>query len=302
MTDQADQLRQLVRQAVKARPTLGPGAAIVVLTGGLRGVGTTSLTVQLARELARLGQRTLLVDANLENPQLGDRLAVEPRETLADVLNGNRSLAEVLEVVDESISLVASPRQSDSTPDLTNSAIARLLTELSQLGAQTDVVLVDAGHGMTPWVQRWWRAAQQVFLITTEQQTVIKESYLTAKLAPWGDADGKLRLVVNQCNDRHTAQRISERFSATCRRFLGLHVAAAPPIARDENESLAANSDGAFCQSTRLLATEIVSHTLVVGARLANRQNNQRNRLADMIAPDENLSESSNKPQTAPTK
>jgi MinD-like ATPase involved in chromosome partitioning or flagellar assembly len=179
---------------------------------------------------------------------------------------------------------------------------------LRSLGAQTDVVLVDAGHGMSPWVQRWWRAAQQVFLIATEEEAVVKESYLAVKLAPWGDADGKVRLVVNQCDDRQSAERITNRFSVTCRRFLGLHVEGAPPVAcsqgETEGETFTADASVAFRHSVRLLATEIISHNVVVSGRVASRQTNQGERqgerLADMIAVAEKSSDSSNKPQTVP--
>jgi flagellar biosynthesis protein FlhG len=253
------------------------------------------LVVQLARELARLGKRTVLVDANLSHPQLADRFQAQTNSNIAAVLDGRRSVSEVLQVVDEGVSLLASPSVDDCSLNLNQAAVTRLFSELRSLGEQTDVVLVDAGHGMNPWVQRWWRVAQQVFLITTENESSVKESYLTAKLAPWGDADGKLRLVVSQCDDRRAAERISHRFSATCRRFLGLHVAGAPPIASHDADPTTIE----YCQSARLLATEIVSHNVVVSARVTNRNTNRGGRLADMIAGAEKSPETANNPQTA---
>ena len=310
MFDQADQLRQLVRQAVEARPTLGPGAPIVVLSGGRSGVGTTTLAIQLARELIRLGKRTVLVDANLAEPQLAARLDVQTHGCLADVLDGSRSVVEVLQLVGEGVSLLASRPTIDAPPNLNRAAVARLLLELRSLGAQADVVLVDAGHGMSPWVQRWWRAAQQVFLIATPEEAAVKDSYVAVKLAPWGDADGKVQLVVNQCDDRQAAEQITNRFSITCRRFLGLHVEGAPPVACCEGETFTAGASVAFCHSVRLLATEIVSHNVVVSSRIASHQANRSERLgdrlgeglADMIAVAEKSPDSSNNPQSVPHK
>ncbi|MCH7752662.1 MAG: hypothetical protein IH898_10975 [Planctomycetes bacterium] len=310
MPDQADQLRQLVRQAVEARPTLGPGAPIVVLSGGRSGVGTTTLAIQLARELTRLGKRTVLVDANLAKPQLAARLEVPTHGCLADVLDGSRSVGEVLQLVDEGVSLLASRPTIDAPPHLNRAAIARLLMGLRSLGSQADVVLVDAGHGMSPWAERWWRAAQQVFLIATPQEAAVKDSYLAVKLAPWGDADGKVQLVVNQCDDRLSAEQITKRFSITCRRFLGLHVEGAPPVAcsqgETEGETFTADASVAFCQSVRLLATEIISHNVVVRSRIASRQANHNERLgeplAHMLAVTEKSLDSPNNPQTVPHK
>ena len=134
----------------------------------------------------------------------------------------------------------------------------------------------------------------------------MKDSYAAVKLAPWGDADGKVRLVVNQCEDRQAAKQITNRFSATCRRFLGLHVDGAPPVAsfhgETEGETVAASDSAAFRDSVRLLATEILSHNVVVSSRIANRQKNRRGRLAEMIAVTEKSVDSSNNPQTMPHK
>ena len=140
----------LSARAVQARPTLGPGAPIVVLSGGRVVWGPRPLAIQLARELARLGKRTVLVDANLAEPQLADRLDVQPHGCLADVLDGSRSVGEVLQVVDEGVSLLSLPADHDSYPKLNRAAVARLLAELRSLGEQADIVLVDAGHGMSP--------------------------------------------------------------------------------------------------------------------------------------------------------
>jgi len=300
MSDQADHLRQLVRQAVQARPTLGPGLPIIVLSGGSSGVGTTSLALQLARELARLGKRTILVDANFESPQLAAGFDARPHGCLADVLDGNRSANEVLQTVDDGISLLASGPITDTSPDLSRTAVARLITELRSLGEQADLVLVDAGHGMTPWVQRWWRVAQQIFLVVTEEESVVKDSYVTVKLAPWGDADGKLRLVVNKCEDRSTAEQITNRFSATCRRFLGLHVDAAPSVATCDDDPSSPAAIATYRDSVRLLATDVISHNVIVSGRITNQTTNRGGRVADMIAVPEKSFESSNNLQAAP--
>lgn len=302
MSDQADHLRHLVRQAVQARPNLGPGAPIVVLSGGSSGVGTTTLAIQTARELARLGKQTVLVDANLANPVLTAQLNVQTPGCVADVLNGNRSVCEVLHLLGEGIHLLPSRSSNHSPPDLSRKAISRLMGELRALGSQADVVLVDAGFGMSPWVQRWWRAARQLFLVATPQEEAIKDCYLAVKLVPWGDADGKVRVVVNQCDDRQKAQQITDRFSATCRQFLGLRVEGAPPVARCEGDVFTSEAGIAYCHSVRLIATEILSHTLVVSSLLPGRPKNRGQRLADMIAVAEKLADSSNNTQTAPSK
>lgn len=296
MSDQADHLRELVRQAAEARPVLGPGLPFVVLSGGTAGVGTSTLAIQLARELARLGKRAVLVDANLSRPQLAEWLGVGAQGSMADVLSGSRSVVEVLEQVGEGVHLLPARSSTESPPDLNRVAVGRLMAELRGLGSTAEVVIVDAGHGMNPWAQRWWRAAQQVFLITTETGSAVKGSYLTVKLAPWGDADGKVRLVVNQCDHRRAAESVCDRFARTCRRFLGVHVEAAPAIAcRAEQRG----THDAFRQSVRLLATEVVSASLVVSGHKTARGEKRGQRIAELLALPEFSPNPTNIPQSA---
>ena len=128
--------------------------------------GATTIACGLARELARLGKHVVLVDANLAAPAIADRIrASTPRGTLADVLAGRRRAVEVLVTVDEGIRLLAGAAQPTSAPQLDAEALARFDSELAALGRQSDVVLIDAGAGMNPWIDRLWQIAQQVLLV-----------------------------------------------------------------------------------------------------------------------------------------
>ena len=303
MSDQADQLRTLVRQAIQARPILGPGLPIAVLSGGTSGVGTTTLAIQLARELARLGKPAVLVDANLAQPQLADRLGVDAHGSTTEILNGTRSAVEVLQSVGEGVHVLPARATVDAPPDLNRVAVGRLLAELRGLGTVAEVAIVDAGYGMSPWVERWWRAAQQVFLVTTGEESAVKGSYVSVKHAPWGDADGKVRLVVNRCDDRLAAEGIAHRFARTCRRFLGLHLEPAHAVAcMDQRQPSPGDAHDAFRQSVRLLATEVVSANLVVSGRLVGRGAPRSERRADLLALKEKLTNSTNQTQSAPCK
>jgi Mrp family chromosome partitioning ATPase len=64
------------------------GRALVPVTGLRVGEGRSALALDLARRLAGLGARTLLVDADLRRPSLHSRLGVANERGLADVLEG----------------------------------------------------------------------------------------------------------------------------------------------------------------------------------------------------------------------
>ena len=265
MSDQADKLRQLVRETVEQHPALAPGVPLVVLSGGKGGVGVSTVATELAQELASLGKRSVLVDANPLQPDIASQLGLDVHGCLADVLDGSRSAVEVLRPLGESIQLLPGRWASDAPPELNRAAVKRLLDELRSLHTQADVVILDAGSGMSPWVQQLWKSAQQILLISTDESVAVMDSYAAVKLSPWGDVDGKIRLVINRCDDPHTSKTIGDRFEATCRRFLGIQMAPAatlatrPDIVATVTQRNEQTSDRAFGQSIRLLAADVMS-------------------------------------------
>jgi len=273
MPDQADQLRQLVRKTVNDHPSLEPGVPLVVVSGAVKGVGASTVAIQLARELARLGKRAVLADANLQRPEISAHLKLDSEVTLVDILNGNRSAVEALRPLGDSIQLLPGRWSPEAPPEMNRAAVRRMLAEFRSLGAHADVVLLDAGDGTSPWLQQLWKAAHQVLLVTTLSPEAMKASYRAVKLAPWGDVDGKVRLVVNQCNEDQQAQQADERFAATCRRFLGVNIHQSPAvIKRATSNNLFSDraytnpTDAAFKQSIKLLAAEVLSSCLVLSS------------------------------------
>lgn len=266
MFDQADKLRELVRETVKEHAALEPGVPLVAVSGARASIGTSTTAWRLAEELARLGKQVLLVDANLAAPSLATKLGITSHAGIAEVLNGTRSLAEVLEQVTHGLHLLAGSRMGDESPDLNIRALRRLVTELRTVSNHADMVVIDAGFGMSPWVDRMWAASMQVLLVTATDAVSLRDAYSTVKMAPWGDVDGKLRLVVNRCDDQVLAERIDDRFRSTCRQFLGMKLLGSasqlpsdPRLARD---SQSIDTAQAYRQSIRLLAADMLSHSL----------------------------------------
>ena len=278
MPDQADSLRQLVRKTVQEHPALEPGVPMWVLSGGKPGVGTSTVSLQLALELASLGKRAVLVDANPSQPDLTRRYVESPSGSLSDVLSGKRSIAEVLTPISDHVRFLPGHWDPNSPPELHRVAVKRFLDEIRRLHSHADVILLDAGDGMSPWVQCLWKAAQQILLVTTTEAAAVTKSYATIKLSPWGDVDGKLRLVVNRAPEPPAADQIGNNFAATCRQFLGVKVGPHAMITKDEtlessseNSRMGSKSRG-FTQSVRWLAADLLSTSMVLASPTALRR------------------------------
>ncbi|TWU27785.1 MinD/ParA family ATP-binding protein [Bythopirellula polymerisocia] len=272
MLDQADKLRQLVRETVKEHTVLQPGVPMVAVSGARGGVGASAIALALALELAQLGKRVVLVDADLRAPRLTRSLSSSRNGGLADVMNGRRAVSEVLEQITEGVQLLPGSDVANEAAEFNPRAMNRMITELRSLTNIADVILIDAGAGMNPWVERFWTASLQILLLCTPQPSVVMDGYAALKLAPWVDVDGKLHLVVNQCSDPVEGMRVSDSFTSTCRRFLGMKLlgeAAVLPSEKQLSSGAATLSlRSPFRRSLRLLAADLLSQTHMVKGRI----------------------------------
>jgi len=301
MHDQADQLRKLVRATVQVDATIAPGGPIIALSGGRAGVGVTTIACQLARELARLGKQVVLIDANLQRPNVTKlfnstiqapapsgpdqvrqdeanplwRTCSEPCGTLMDVLAGARRAVEVLSATaDDGVRLLAGCSAA-SLPPLDRQALDHLIRETTALSRQVDVVLIDAGHGMNAWIDRLWQLARQVLLVSTPESAALLDSYAAVKLSQFHRLEGKLRLLLNRAIDESEALPLAERFEETCQRFLFItpkDPATLPAFSRRELAAgkgpTAAGPDEPFQRGVRLLAADLACEFRVAALRL----------------------------------
>ena len=232
MTDQAYKLRKLV---LGATPRFDAEAALpptIVVAGGKGGVGTTTVAINLAAELAQGGRRTVLVDAAPHAdvaPMLG--IDVDRGASLEDVLSGMCSAADALRSGPAGMLLLLGEWAAERTTGRPNQSLDRLCEQLPSLDAHADTLVIDVGSGVQRWSQRLWSQAALVLLVTTPDDVAVVDAYATIKHGLLAE-DVDLRVLVNECSDTASATDVQSRLAAACRRFLGRTIGRAPLLPR----------------------------------------------------------------------
>ena len=123
----------------------GPGRhhRCVMIASASRGEGKTTLAAQLAGRCANAGLTTLLIDADLRRPALGELLQVPEGPGLAEVLLDEVDAEEAVIAVPEAGGFYLLPAGGDGLDPSRLLQSERLGSLLGRLRAAFDVVLID---------------------------------------------------------------------------------------------------------------------------------------------------------------
>ena len=80
-----------LRRVAKPRPV-----RVIAITSGKGGVGKTNISVNLALALANEGKEVMLMDADMGLANVDVLLGIHPNYNLSHVINGERSLEEII--------------------------------------------------------------------------------------------------------------------------------------------------------------------------------------------------------------
>lgn len=269
MSDQANQLRQLVRLQVPAAPPDRAGPRFLVVTGGKGGVGATTVALNLAATLARRDCRVGLVDID---PQ-GDaamRCRLQERYTLADVLSGRRTVREALVRGPAGMLVLPGVWESEQVLESSASAQDRLVEQLQGIADQVDCLVIDTGDGRGRLVRRIWRAADLALVVTTPELDSLMATYNSIKTLGAGLDHLPIATLVTMASSAAVAEETHLRLVRACLRFLGIRLRSAGGLAPDAEVLLATgmnelfsvtNPDGAAAKqlgrSAEILAADV---------------------------------------------
>lgn len=152
---------------------------MIAVAGGKGGCGKTTTTACLARALADAGSDPVVVDADVDMPDLHVVAGARLDSGLADLAGGDpvsEAAQSTLEL--PGVRLVASG--PETTDDLT-AALGRLQT-------LADPVLVDTAAGASPAVAAPLRAADATIVVSTPTPQSLEDAAKTAAMARTLDA------------------------------------------------------------------------------------------------------------------
>lgn len=201
-------------------PPLKPVRTLAV-TGGKGGVGKSSVSVNLGIALADLGQRALLLDADLGLANVDVLLGLSPRYTLADLVAGRCGLEDVLVEGPGSLLIVPAASGRRHMAELRPIEHAGLVHMFDELQRELDVMLIDTAAGITDSVLTFCQAAQDAVVVVCDEPASITDAYALIKVLCRERGVDRVQVVANMVRGANEGRALYEKLARVCERFIG---------------------------------------------------------------------------------
>lgn len=200
------------------------GPRAIAVASGKGGVGKTSIVVNLALCLAKMGNRVTVFDADLGLANAEVLLGIVPPYSLFEVLYGGMTLDEIAVQGPLGIRVISGGSGFLEMANLDRSRRQQLLRMFNQFVNKDEIVLIDTGAGINKNVLGFVAAAEEVIIVVTPEPTSLTDAYALIKILANFKLHSEVNVVVNRAADRNEAMRTLGRISTATGRFLDIKI------------------------------------------------------------------------------
>ena len=214
MAETYDQAAGL-RRAAKAHPV-----RVIAIASGKGGVGKTNISVNLGVSLASMGKDVMLLDADLGLANVDIMLGLHPNYDLSHVLNGERTLEEVICTGPQGMRIVPASSGIQHMAELSTAEHAGVIRAFSELSFSPDVLLIDTAAGISDNVVTFSRAAQEVIVVVCDEPASITDAYALIKLLNREYGIYRFRVLTNRVQSVQDGRALYNKILKVTDRYL----------------------------------------------------------------------------------
>lgn len=277
--DQAEQLRAIIK---KNQTTPRPLARIITVTSGKGGVGKSNVSINLAIELKKLGQRVIILDADFGLANIEIMFGTVPKHNLCDLIYQGKNIKEIITWGPMDVGFISGGSGIAGLSNLSREYLTYIIQNLAELDAIADVIIVDTGAGIADAVLEFLVASGEILLVTTPEPTSITDSYSLLKALTrhqrFSVENSKIKVLANKVDSYDEGKVLFNKLNTVVSRYLKLPIEFLGAIPEDLQLSKAvmqqmpvtiqnqnAKSAKAFMQLASLLMNK--EQNLIVGRR-----------------------------------
>lgn len=236
--DQATKLRQMMNTTQKQSK-----ARVIAVTSGKGGVGKTSLSVNLAIELSKLGKKVVIFDADFGLANVEVMLGIRPKYNLLDLFHNNMNIEDIITNGPNGIGFISSGSGVSELASMDYESIKLLIKEMSKLDRLYDIVIIDTGAGITDAVMEFVMVSPEILLVVTPEPTSITDAYSLLKVLrrkeEFNPLYKSINVVSNRVSDKDEGRDIYNKMNTVSSKFLNTKLQYLGEIIQDKSASMA---------------------------------------------------------------
>jgi flagellar biosynthesis protein FlhG len=167
-------LKQEQREAPKEAPAeeAGKVSRIISILSNKGGVGKTHISTNLAKVIAETGKKVLLIDADLGNADISNKLALFPEFTLYDFLLGDVALEDMLVKTPYRFDLIGGSSGEFKLANINYIQRTKFIRGFRKLSESYDFTIFDLSAGISNTVVDFALASDETVIVTTPQDII----------------------------------------------------------------------------------------------------------------------------------
>lgn len=209
--DQAEGLRQMRAP----RPV-----QVIAVTSGKGGVGKTNVSVNLAVASADMGKEVVLLDADMGLANVDIMLGLQPSYNLEHVINGERTLEEIIVPGPSNIKIVPAASGTQKMAELSQAEHIGVVRAFSELTIPLNMLIVDTAAGISDMVVSFCRASQDIVIVVCDEPASITDAYALIKLLSKEYGLFRFHILVNMVQTSQEGRDLFAKLTRVTDRYL----------------------------------------------------------------------------------
>jgi len=170
----------------------GRPSRIISIISNKGGVGKTHIAMNIAKTLGSSGRKVLLIDADLGNADISNKLALFPEYTLYDFMLGDVELESMVEHTPLGFDLIAGSSGEFKLANINYVQRSKFIRGFRKVSAGYDYAIFDLSAGISSTVLDFALASDEVIIITTPQDIIAGYACIKASFQHFKSIEEKL--------------------------------------------------------------------------------------------------------------
>ena len=199
-------------------------ATVIAFTSGKGGVGKTNISTNIGLSLVARNAKVCLFDADTGLANINILMGISPEYTIEHVLNGQKSIAEIIIDLPSGISVVPAASGIKLCTNLDDKQIAILTSSFEMLEKKFDYLLIDTAAGIDNNVLDFVASAQYRVVVITTEPTSLTDAFSLLKMLMMRGKKKAIFILVNRAESYQASQIVFKRFQKAVKKYLKVDV------------------------------------------------------------------------------